>query len=106
MVRMHRTGICPKCGDDRIAGPHRVHAGDYHLKIDLPGFPTATLESFTCANCGYTEFYSDRIGLDNIRSSGRFRVSPQRRAPKTCPVCSTEVRPGTTRCSECGYQLN
>ena len=103
---MNRTGVCPKCGDNHIAGPHRVHASEHHLKIDLPGFSTATLESFTCANCGYTELYSDRMGLNNIRSSGRFRQPVQHAAPKTCPVCATKVHPGSDRCPECGYQLN
>ncbi|MHA2296648.1 MAG: hypothetical protein ACXAEU_20515 [Candidatus Hodarchaeales archaeon] len=38
------TGKCPKCNNNRIAGPHRVHGGDsHHVKIDLPGFSTATL---------------------------------------------------------------
>ncbi len=103
---MNRTGVCPKCGGNRIAGPHRVHASDHHLKIDLPGFSTATLESFTCTNCGYTELYSDRMGLNNIRSSGRFRQPVQHAAPKTCPVCATKVHPSSDRCPECGYQLN
>ena len=98
--------ICPKCGDNRIAGPHRVHADRMHLKIDLPGLSTATLESFTCASCGYTELYSDPMGLSNIRSSGRFRTPAHHEAPKTCPVCATKVHPSSDRCSECGYQLN
>ena len=106
MVIMNRTGICPKCRGNRIAGPHRVHGGDIHIKVDLPGFPTATLESFTCGDCGYTELYSDRVGLSNIRSSGRFRVPAQGTTSKTCPVCATEVYPSATRCPECGYQLN
>ena len=106
MVKMNRTGICPKCGGNRIAGPHRVHASDSHVRVDLPGFSTATLESFTCADCGYTELYSDRIGLGNIRSSGRFRTPVREERVKTCPVCATKLHPNSTRCPECGYQLN
>ena len=103
---MNRKGICPKCEDNRIAGPHRVHADRMHLKIDLPGISTATLDAYTCANCGYTELYSDRMGLDNIRSSGRFQTPSYHEPPRACPICASKVRPGASRCSECGYQLN
>ncbi|MHA2198296.1 MAG: hypothetical protein ACXABN_00360 [Candidatus Thorarchaeota archaeon] len=77
------------------------------MRIDLPGFSTATLESFTCANCGYTEFYADRIGLRNINTSGRFILGSQeaRRpepARRTCPYCGSQLRSGATSCHECG----
>lgn len=95
---------CPKCGDNRIAGPHNVHGGEGHIKIDLPGFPTATLVALTCANCGYTELYSDRIGLDNIRSSGRFIMHTQARPtkPSRCSVCGAPASGEDNYCEECG----
>lgn len=104
---MIRSKECPKCGDRRIAGPHNIHGGEHHIKIDLPGFPTATLIAFTCANCGYTEFYSDRIGLDNIRKSGRFILNTQTRPtrPSKCSVCGAPVSKDGSYCEECGSLL-
>ncbi len=108
MRKMRNSGICPKCGDSRIAGPHRVHGGEGWVKIDLPGFTTATLDAYTCGNCGYTEMYSDRMGLDNIRSSGRFleRQPRPQQSSASCPICRTPIRPGMSRCPECGYDLS
>lgn len=102
---------CPKCNDSRIAGPHNVHGGDgHHVKIDLPGIKTATLDSFTCVNCGYTEFYADRIGLDNIRSSGRFLtpLSPQKTqySERRCLTCGSPVPSGERFCLECGSRVD
>ena len=68
---MKHTATCPKCQSRDIAGPHRLHANRYHLKIDLPGMSTATLESFTCLNCGYTELFPDYGGFENIQRNGR-----------------------------------
>ncbi|MFW9920375.1 MAG: zinc ribbon domain-containing protein [Candidatus Thorarchaeota archaeon] len=105
---MRNSGSCPKCGDTRIAGPHRVHGGEGWAKIDLPGLSTATLDAYTCGNCGYTEMYADQMGLNNIRSSGRFlqtrNQTQQSRA--SCPLCGTPVRPGMIKCTECGYDLS
>ena len=67
---MH-TKICPKCQSREIAGPHRIHGGEHHIRIDLPGMPTATLEAYTCLNCGLTELFPDYGGFRNIQSSGR-----------------------------------
>lgn len=86
-----------------------MHGGQDWMKVDLPGLSTATLDSFTCAECGYTEFYSDQGGLRNIRSSGRFiqgEGSQFSQGIRRCPVCDTEVRAGMGRCPECGYSLN
>ena len=71
VIIMRNTGICPKCNNREIAGPHRLHADERHLKIDLPGLSTATLEAFTCLNCGYTELFPDVGGMNNLRRSGR-----------------------------------
>ena len=57
---MIKSRQCPKCGGRRIAGPHRIF-GQHHVRIDLPGMSTATLEAITCADCGYTELYADRL---------------------------------------------
>jgi predicted nucleic-acid-binding Zn-ribbon protein len=105
---MIHTHTCPKCGSGRIAGPHKI-AGEHHVRIDLPGFSTATLESFTCADCGYTEFYADQIGLRNINTSGRFvlgqyqtRQQQQRPERRTCQFCGSQLRQGSLTCHECG----
>ncbi|MBN2230222.1 MAG: zinc-ribbon domain-containing protein [Candidatus Thorarchaeota archaeon] len=98
---MIKTGTCPKCGSTRIAGPHRIQ-GQGYVRVDLPGMLTATLEAVTCADCGYTELYSDRIGLENIRKSGRFLSTPVMSTQSQCPYCGTKVRPGAVFCPECG----
>jgi predicted RNA-binding Zn-ribbon protein involved in translation (DUF1610 family) len=92
---------CPKCGSRKIAGPHKV-SGDQYIRIDLPGILTATLESFTCADCGYTELYADDVGLDNIRKNGRFLRNSSIEETKSCPYCGTELRRGVHFCPECG----
>ncbi|MFW9809600.1 MAG: zinc ribbon domain-containing protein [Candidatus Thorarchaeota archaeon] len=105
---MIRTKTCPKCRGTRIAGPHRVY-GQHHIRIDLPGFSSATLESFTCADCGFTEFYADAIGLKNINASGRFVLDSQpfdQQATRIeCPYCGTKLKPGSISCHECGQYL-
>ncbi|RLI56849.1 MAG: hypothetical protein DRO87_02930 [Candidatus Thorarchaeota archaeon] len=109
MIFSHK---CPKCGSTKIAGPHRVMGRD-HVRIDLPGFSTATLETFTCADCGYTEFYSDRTGLENIRRSGRYvlnqqpnpATSPSTTRSNRCSLCGAVNPEGSTVCRECGSPL-
>jgi len=95
---------CPKCGGAQIAGPHRIF-GQHHVRIDLPGMSTATLEALTCADCGYTELYSDRVGLSNIKKSGRFLQGRQSASPRSCAFCGTKVRADATYCSECGNSI-
>jgi predicted nucleic-acid-binding Zn-ribbon protein len=107
---MNNTNTCPKCGGNRIAGPHKV-AGQHHVRIDLPGVLTATLESFTCADCGYTEFYADRIGLKNINESGRFILgslpeSQPQKGRRSCPYCGSNLKSGAISCHECGQYLS
>ncbi len=102
---------CPKCNNSRIAGPHRLHAHG-HLSIDLPGSKTATLEALTCANCGYTEFYSDRKGLKNINEVGRFLaegselINNDFSSEKWCPTCGSIIFGKPQSCIECGASLN
>ncbi|MHA1993356.1 MAG: hypothetical protein ACW97Z_02330 [Candidatus Hodarchaeales archaeon] len=112
---------CPKCHRSRIAGPHRVHADRSHSKIDLPGLSTATLQAYTCIDCGYTEFYADHMGRENIKKSGRFlsqrRTEPDfhtvdfdrtRRINKrndVCPTCGALVTGETIFCDDCGSKL-
>ncbi len=101
---MIKSKTCPKCGGTEIAGPHNVHGANQHLAIDLPGLSTATFDTFTCSECGYTEFYVDKIGRQNIRSKGRFILNPQSgapRVPKRCPSCGAKTRPGSSYCHEC-----
>lgn len=104
---MIRVKQCPKCGSERIAGPHNLHTDRSHLALDLPGLPTAKLEAYTCADCGYTELYSDSLGLENIRRAGRFMLpqeAPQS-APLYCPACFSNITPGQRRCPECGSPI-
>ena len=98
---MIQTKRCPKCGNNRIAGPHRIF-GQHHVRIDLPGLSTATLEAFTCADCGYTELYSDAMGLRNIRNVGRFVLSRPSQPTARCRRCGSYIRPGDSFCQECG----
>ncbi len=101
-------GTCPKCGNTTIAGPHRVHADQSHTKIDLPGIMTATLDAYTCADCGYTEFYVDRMGLKNIKDVGRFLSKRTDRADystKWCSSCGSAIPLEEHFCPECGYQI-
>lgn len=99
---------CPKCNNSRIAGPHRLHAYG-HLSIDLPGSKTATLNALTCANCGFTEFYSDKKGLRNINQVGRFLtdVSEQLNfsSEKWCPTCGSIILDKHQFCTNCGAPL-
>ena len=106
---MIKSKTCPKCGGTEIAGPHRVHGAGL-IAIDLPGlFSNATLNTFTCSECGYTEFYVDKMGLKNIRSKGKFILNPRRgtfRVPKRCPSCGAKTRPGSSYCHECATEFS
>ncbi|MCK5302615.1 MAG: hypothetical protein KAJ96_05690 [Candidatus Thorarchaeota archaeon] len=105
---MIKSRTCPKCGSKQIAGPHRVAGGGY-IRINLSGFSTATLDAFTCSECGYTEFYADKMGLQNIRSKGKFVLNPRRgsfRGPKRCPSCGAKTRPESSYCHECATQFD
>lgn len=106
MILSHK---CPKCNNTRIAGPHRLHAYG-HLSVDLPGSKTATLECVTCATCGYTEFYADKKGLENINQVGRFLAEfpskSQNSSEKWCPTCGASIYATTTFCSKCGTRVD
>ncbi|MHA1976774.1 MAG: hypothetical protein ACW98I_07755 [Candidatus Hodarchaeales archaeon] len=112
---------CQKCNGSRIAGPHRVHADRSHSKIDLPGLSTATFEAYTCVDCGYTEFYVDQMGRENIKNSGRFlsrhQTSPEEQAinygrssqmikrDDMCSTCGALITGKTLFCHDCGSKL-
>ncbi|MFW9958521.1 MAG: zinc ribbon domain-containing protein [Candidatus Odinarchaeota archaeon] len=101
---MIRSKQCPKCGSRNIAGPHKMQ-GDTYVRVDLPGLSTATLETFTCVDCGYTEMYADEIGLSNIRKVGRFTLNAPIEETRSCPYCGTLVRHGAHFCPECGNNI-
>lgn len=64
--------ICPGCKSSRIAGPHKVAGGDYRtIRVWLTK-RSASLLSFSCADCGFTELYADPKGLENINEYGLF----------------------------------
>lgn len=64
---MKKTSTCPKCDSREIAGPleNKSSAGIIML---LTAFVTATYEAYTCMDCGYSEFYPDKKGMENIRN--------------------------------------
>lgn len=66
--------ICPGCKSSRIAGPHRVQ-GHSWVKVILHN-RTASLIAFSCADCGYTELYTDPKGLENVNKFGLFDSPP------------------------------
>ncbi|MHA2338123.1 MAG: double zinc ribbon domain-containing protein [Candidatus Hodarchaeales archaeon] len=101
---MIHTRICPKCTKEIISGPHRLHAGQY-LSIDLTGIRTATLEAFTCINCGFTELYSDSIGLENIKQHGRIVEKPLHDSKSSCKKCNHALLPQDRYCPSCGEEL-
>lgn len=74
---MKKSGICPICGSSEIKGPYRVgnHTEPANLimavKIKINFMYSAMLETFTCAQCGYSEYYVDNKGLENIRIHGK-----------------------------------
>ena len=106
---MINSSKCPKCENNRIAGPHRIHADRSHSKIDLPGFSTATLQAYTCIKCGYTEFYVDALGRNNMKQSGRFLSdsysSESYPTIRYCLFCSSKITEKTDYCNTCGAQL-
>ena len=104
---MKLTGKCPKCGNNDIRGPHRIQ-GQYHVKVDLPGIRTATFDSYTCTQCGYSELYTDQTGLYNLRNDGRrysthFRSSSPKSA--SCSNCGAPVSSADTYCPNCGGKI-
>ncbi|TXT56119.1 MAG: hypothetical protein BAJATHORv1_30505 [Candidatus Thorarchaeota archaeon] len=101
-----RSGTCPKCGSGKIAGPHGTLTGEGRLKLDLPGVYTTTLVALTCINCGYTEFYADEKGLQNLRRDGRMYSTDTRGTPDMCARCGTRLSPGSDICSECGNVID
>jgi len=64
--------ICPGCKSSRITGPYKVGGGDSRTRVWLTNRRTASLLSFTCADCGFTELYADPKGLENINEYGLF----------------------------------
>lgn len=70
VVLMRDTKVCPKCNSRNIAGPHNLNSHAGRLRILLSGRRTATLNAFTCLNCGYTELFSDAMGLNNLEKYG------------------------------------
>jgi len=63
--------ICPGCKSSRIAGPHKVATGNSQTRVWLSS-RSASLLSFSCADCGFTELYADPKGLENINKYGLF----------------------------------
>ena len=67
---MKKTGICPKCGSNEVKGFYKPMS-QMHVAVLISKWHSATLETLSCANCGYTEFYSDEKGIENLRSEGK-----------------------------------
>jgi predicted nucleic-acid-binding Zn-ribbon protein len=109
VVKMKSSHKCPQCGNRRIAGPHRLHAYG-HLSIDLPGSKTATLECLTCSECGYTEFYVDKKGLENINQDGRFLEESFSKSyfssERWCLSCGSLIFEKSQYCHKCGARVD
>lgn len=67
---MKKTGTCPKCGSREIKGFYTA-ATESSVGVLLSRWHSATLETLTCAECGYTEFYTNDKGLEKIKSEGK-----------------------------------
>ncbi len=69
MNKMKKTGTCPKCGSIKMAGllNNKVGTNYGNLYFLVSDWRTATYEAYTCMDCGYSEFYPDEKGLENIR---------------------------------------
>lgn len=95
---------CPRCGGKDIAGPHRL---DNSLTVDLSYVflrlpqKTASLLAYTCAECGYTDIYSDEKGLENIRRYGRLRLSKEEIRKGHCQFCGAELNEDMSICVSC-----
>ena len=66
---------------------------------------SATLEAITCADCGYTELYADRLGLDNLNKVGRFLDNLVEHESRVCAYCGTRIRSDAVFCPECGNNV-
>jgi ribosomal protein L37AE/L43A len=71
---MRQTGICPKCGSDRIAPNARVLDRGWEDRVRdlevavydrpdgaLKGERRGTLTAWICTACGYTELYCSEL---------------------------------------------
>ena len=70
---MKKTGICPRCEFNVINGPYRTGTKGSKMPfiLNLSFLHSAKLETYTCANCGYTEYYADEKGIKNLRLKGK-----------------------------------
>ncbi len=73
LMEMKKTRTCPKCGSVNIAGPFKNKGPDGSIIMGVSTWFTATYEIYTCMGCGYSEFYPDRKGLENIREHYNYR---------------------------------
>ena len=80
---MINSGECPKCGCEKIAGPHLA------LRFSISVRATASLHALVCIECGYTELYCDKKGAKNLIRFGSMHEVPQsnsiRGTPKLYP---------------------
>ncbi|MFX0184403.1 MAG: zinc-ribbon domain-containing protein [Candidatus Hodarchaeota archaeon] len=111
---MISTKKCLHCSNSNIAGPHRLNSHGY-VAIVLPGIKTATLNAYTCDNCGYTELFADHKGLINIRKVGRYietditnkeEITFPPFFGKYCPVCGSSIGNEAKFCTECGNSID
>ena len=72
---MRNSGVCPKCGCTKIIGPHDA------TLVSLPRLSTAKLQALMCSECGYSEMYIDKWGLENARRVGK--VYPMSQSKET-----------------------
>ncbi len=93
---MRFTQKCPICGNTEISGPHIID------RVHLLNLRTSTINALTCLECGYTEQYADKKGLENMRKYGRPYKLPGLE-DEYCPKCGANFQKGTVKCSKCGF---
>ena len=112
------TSKCPKCGSSNIVGPYRT-AGQVKVRVVIKFTKSATLDSYACTNCGYIEFYADRLGLRNLRRHGRLimgeklpkidEVSQKNRQESSifvfCDQCGKTLASRARFCQNCGSEV-
>lgn len=68
---MKQSGVCPKCGSDRIARvPSRALTNEYdaYVLCGSTALSAAPVTRYVCTGCGYIEQYlEDEAGLEKLR---------------------------------------
>ncbi|WP_455140067.1 hypothetical protein [Candidatus Hodarchaeum mangrovi] len=94
---------CPNCGASDIRGAFKFSPGMYTFSVPIAFPKTATLEIYICAECGYTQFFTDEKGLMNVReysSSPHEKEKPPPSRWVSCGICGANFKGNF--CPKCG----